>query len=128
MYSYFVPIPYLEHSYLQSAGVLFLALGSITVIKSQSAMGSSWRIGIDHGTSTELVTHGIFRFSRNPIYLGMRITTIAFFLLYPNAITLCILFLSFIVTGMQARIEENFLLRTQGENYKQYCSNVKRWI
>jgi protein-S-isoprenylcysteine O-methyltransferase Ste14 len=33
-------------------------------------MGDSWRIGIDQEQKTSLVRHGVFKLSRNPIFLG----------------------------------------------------------
>lgn len=43
--------------------------------------GSSWRIGVDPDERTELVTDGIFRFSRNPIYVFMVVAWLGFGLL-----------------------------------------------
>ena len=34
-------------------------------------MGKSWRVGIDNQNPDNLITHGIYRLSRNPIFLGL---------------------------------------------------------
>jgi protein-S-isoprenylcysteine O-methyltransferase Ste14 len=51
---------------------LFVAL--IWVVAAQSAMGASWRMGVDDQVRTELVTSDPFAVSRNPIYLGIRLS------------------------------------------------------
>ena len=52
-------------------GLLLCAFGAALTMVSQYQMGKSWRIGVDETEKTELVTHGMFCFSRNPIYFGM---------------------------------------------------------
>lgn len=71
-------------------------------------MGNSWRIGIDQEKKTELVSVGVFRFSRNPIFLGMIVTLFGLFLTFPNAFTLIVLILGFVLIQIQVRLEEEF--------------------
>jgi protein-S-isoprenylcysteine O-methyltransferase Ste14 len=91
-------------------------------------MGNSWRIGIDEEKKTPLVQSGLFRFSRNPIFLGMIITLLGVFLTIPNALTLLFLSLGFVLIQIQVRLEEEFLTRTQGEGYAEYRRQVRRWL
>jgi protein-S-isoprenylcysteine O-methyltransferase Ste14 len=91
-------------------------------------MQKSWRIGIDEVNKTELVQVGIFKFSRNPIFLGMLISVLGLFILLPNALLLAVLFGTFIVLQMQIRLEEEFLQRQHGVNYTNFCKKVRRWI
>jgi protein-S-isoprenylcysteine O-methyltransferase Ste14 len=53
---------------------------------AQFQMKDSWRIGIDDQMKTELVTNGLFQFSRNPVFLGMTASLIGFFLAFPTVI------------------------------------------
>lgn len=50
-----------------------LRLPLACIAAAQAAMGSSWRVGTDRTTRTELVQTGLFGYSRNPIFLGMRV-------------------------------------------------------
>lgn len=60
----------------------------IWVLIAQAQMGTSWRIGIDTENETMLITHGIFRLSRNSIFLGMRGNLLGMFFVLPNVLTL----------------------------------------
>jgi protein-S-isoprenylcysteine O-methyltransferase Ste14 len=91
-------------------------------------MRESWRIGIDEEVKTELVRRGVFRLSRNPIFLGMRIMLIGFFLALPNAVTLAMLLVGDALMQIQVRLEEEHLARMHGENYREYQRKTRRWL
>lgn len=88
------------------------------------------RTGIEpHQPATTLVTHGIFRYTRNPIYLSFTLFTVAFALFIRNLWTLIALVPILIVLhyGVILR-EERYLERKFGDAYRQYRSRVRRWI
>jgi protein-S-isoprenylcysteine O-methyltransferase Ste14 len=91
-------------------------------------MRESWRIVIDEEVKTELVRRGVFRLSRNPIFLGMRIMLIGFFLALPNAVTLAMLLVGDALMQIQVRLEEEHLARMHGENYREYQRKTRRWL
>jgi len=95
---------------------------------AQAQMGNSWRIGIDAATKTQLVQHGVFRLSRNPIFLSMRVTLLGFFLILPNAVTFATLLLGDALMQIQVRLEEEYLRQTHGEEYQKYCQRTRRWL
>jgi protein-S-isoprenylcysteine O-methyltransferase Ste14 len=128
VYQYLMPIHWLERTWIRFTGVLLLLISLLWTILAQAQMGDSWRIGIDNEHSTELVHTGIFRLSRNPIFLGMIETLLALFLVIPSAATLVTLLIGIIVIGVQVRLEEEYLTRAQGDKYIQYCREVRRWI
>jgi protein-S-isoprenylcysteine O-methyltransferase Ste14 len=125
---YLLPIWYLEKPILQIIGWGILSVALVWIAFAQHQMSNSWRIGIDENHKTRLVTEGVFSISRNPIFLGMISTLFGLFLVIPNALTFMILITGFIVVQIQVRLEEEFLLKTHGEDYKIYCSHTKRWI
>ena len=127
-YQYLLPFWYLEHDYLKYMGWGLLVLSLILVWAAQSQMANSWRIGIDEKNKTELVTNGLFSFSRNPIFLGVMIANIGLLLIIPNAFTLLIVALSTVSINTQIRLEEAFLVKSHGRIYKDYCANVRRWL
>jgi protein-S-isoprenylcysteine O-methyltransferase Ste14 len=107
---------------------LLMVLALLITLKAQNDMKSAWRIGIDTKRSTELITQGLFKWSRNPIYLSMRMGVWALFLLMPNAVTLTLSSLSEVLMQLQIRLEEDHLLRLHGKKYAQYKSEVRRWL
>ena len=76
-----------------------------------------------------LVTSGLFRFSRNPMYLGFLIMLSAW-TIYLSA-TVNVLFLPLFVVYMnrfQIAPEERFMMQKFGADYEKYMSEVRRWI
>jgi protein-S-isoprenylcysteine O-methyltransferase Ste14 len=96
---------------------------------SQVAMGRSWRIGIDHDTPTDLVTHGPFRYVRNPIYSAMLLFLVAMLCLLPNPVLFALGIAALVCAELQVRvIEEPFLLAQQGARYEAWATNTGRFV
>jgi protein-S-isoprenylcysteine O-methyltransferase Ste14 len=128
VYVYLMPIDWLERSWLRWTGVMLLLLSLVWTVLAQAQMGDSWRIGIDQKHPTNLVQSGVFRLSRNPIFLGMMLTLFGLFLVIPNALTLLTLALGVVLIQIQVRLEEEFLAKTHGNKYAEYRMRVRRWI
>ncbi|HCR69866.1 MAG TPA: isoprenylcysteine carboxylmethyltransferase family protein [Anaerolineae bacterium] len=128
LYSYLLPISFLTNNILANIGFVLLLLALVWVLIAQVHMQKSWRIGIDEDVKTELVQTGLFKISRNPIFLGMRVMLLGLFLIIPNAITLTILITGEMLIQTQVRLEEEFLTRSHGQAYLNYQKQVRRWI
>lgn len=79
--------------------------------------------------STALVTSGVYRFSRNPMYLGFLLTLLALGIYLSNLAAL--LFPPTFVLYMnrfQIWPEEQALARTFGATFDAYAKSVRRWI
>lgn len=79
--------------------------------------------------SANLVVRGVYRYSRNPMYLGFLLVLCGWGLFLGNALSL--LFLPLFVwymTRFQILPEERFMARKFGETYTRYCSEVRRWV
>ena len=105
-----------------------LVVSIVWVVIAQIQMGKSWRVGIDTNARTDLVIQGLFRFSRNPIFLGMMVQLLGLFLALPDAVTLAILLAGYLLISVQIRQEENFLHQLHGEAYATYHGKVRRWL
>lgn len=127
-YPFLLPIVWLENQVVQIIGVILLILSLVWTVLAQIQMGNSWRIGIDEEKKTSLIRSGLFNRSRNPIFLGMILTLTGFFLTIPNAMTLLILTVGFVLIQIQVRLEEEFLTRMQGDVYIAYRREVRRWL
>ena len=128
LYRFLLPIDWLDHPWIRWSGVALLVLSLLWTVIAQGQMGSSWRIGVDSQHPTQLVQHGLFSVSRNPIFIGMIITLVGLFLVIPNVVTLLTLVLGIVLVGIQVRLEEEHLKNVQGSAYEKYSENVRRWI
>ena len=109
------------------AGTGVALAGLAVVVLAQAQMGASWRIGIDE-RPTGLVTHGLYRFSRNPIYLGMVAVTVGVALVAPSGWTTMGALLSYVVVGFQARAEEEHLSRMHGDDFRAWAARTGRFL
>jgi len=127
-YEYLVPIPWLQRSWIRSTGSILMIASLVWTIVAQVQMGESWRIGVDNENRTKLVRTGVFRVSRNPIFLGMMITMLGLLLVIPNAFTLMTFVLGVVLINVQVRLEEEYLKTTHGDEYVSYMRQVRRWL
>ncbi|SMC37979.1 methyltransferase family protein [Chryseobacterium sp. YR221] len=113
---------------IRYAGITLMITAFIWVVTAQVQMKNSWRIGIDSKTKTELITHGLFRFSRNPIFLGMMVSLIGFFLAFPTVIAFIFSLMGCILMQIQIRLEEEYLQKQHGQAYLTYKKRVGRML
>ena len=79
--------------------------------------------------STALVTTGVYRFTRNPMYLGLTLIYAGIALLADSVITLlCLVPLLAVIHYGVIKREEHYLEIIFGESYREYKRRVRRWI
>jgi len=109
-------------------GVLFCLAGLATLLWSLISFGRSFRIGIDTEHPDQLVTNGVFAFSRNPIYTAFGIILLGQFLVFPNWILLAFWVAAVWLFHRQVLREESYLKQHYGKEYLDYCSRVRRYL
>ena len=127
-YKYIMPFWYLENETLMLVSTIVVVLSFIWVLTAQIQMAKSWRIGINYNEKTELVSSGLFNYSRNPVFFGVIVSYIGTFLIIPNAISFAAMLITIIIIQIQVRMEEEFLEKMHGEDYREYKKKVRRWI
>ncbi|MEX2783802.1 isoprenylcysteine carboxylmethyltransferase family protein [Streptococcus sp. H49] len=76
-----------------------------------------------------LVTQGIYRFSRNPMYLGMAVLLVAWaFYLQAVSSFLGVLLFILYLTQFQIKPEERILYKKFGQLYRNYSRQTRRWL
>ncbi len=80
-------------------------------------------------TASALVSSGIYRYTRNPMYLGFAAALVAWsiFLAWPPGL-LGVLGYVVYMNRFQIEPEERALTRLFGGHFTQYCSQVRRWL
>jgi protein-S-isoprenylcysteine O-methyltransferase Ste14 len=109
-------------------GSFLLCGGTALMALAQLHLGAAWRIGIDRTAHPGLVTGGLYRVSRNPIFLAMFISLAGFALLVPSWLSLALVSGTALGVRRQVEEEEAHLRRTYGEAYRAYATQVGRFL
>lgn len=79
--------------------------------------------------TVSVVSSGIYRWSRNPMYLGMALVLFGVAVWYSNLLGFAaVLLLCAYLTRFQIVPEERMLLKLFGAEYAAYMNQVRRWI
>lgn len=109
-------------------GVTMVVVGLGIFIYALASFGTSWRVGIDTQTPGDLVTTGIFAFSRNPIFVFIDLYFVGTFLI--NGTLIFLFFAGLMLLGLHYQIvqEEKFLTQTYGDVYENYRAGTSRYF
>jgi protein-S-isoprenylcysteine O-methyltransferase Ste14 len=116
------PIPLL-------AGAVCLVLGLWLFRRSHADLGTNWSITLEVREKHQLVTHGVYRWVRHPMYLALVIYSAGQALVIPNwlaapsyAVAMVLLF------ALRMGPEERMMLEEFGKDYEAYTATTKRLI
>ena len=123
------PIAVLDTSAAHVAGLIVALVGIGATFYAQVAMGTSWRIGVEPGERTALVTSGPFALVRNPIFAAMMPTALGLTLLVPSWVAITGLAGLVLALELQVRVvEEPYLQRAHGATYVTDAARVGRFV
>jgi len=105
-------------------GVAIAAAGIVSFAKARTTVSP-----VNPGRATALVRSGIYRWTRNPMYLGMALLLLGWTIVlgHPGGLAAIIVFVAYIEV-FQIRPEERALTELFGDAYVGYCKRVRRWI
>lgn len=109
-------------------GFCIAGIGDIFFLISVTYMKDSWRAGIPEKDKTKLVTDGIYKFSRNPAFVGFDFMYTGVLLMFFNIGTLLFSLFSIVMLHLQILQEEKYMAKTFGEEYLEYKKKVFRYI
>ena len=123
--------PYFSNVILNVLSLLLIIVGPLTLISAARSFKAQQTtinpINIDKATS--LVVSGVFKYSRNPMYLGMVLILLAVSFKF-NLIGGAILTMIFVgyITRFQIIPEEIVMDKLFGDEFEKYKNKTRRWI
>lgn len=113
---------------LSAIGAALMLAGLVLLVVGQLHLGASWRIGIEAGAKPGLVTDGLYRVCRNPIFLGLLVFVTGYALMLPTILSLVLLVALYVGIRQQIAAEEVYLTDTYGDTYRDYARRVGRFL
>jgi len=126
----FAILPFTQTPAVQSFGFLVVALGFAVSMSARVTIGANWAHGAEYQIKKdhELVTAGIYRYIRHPIYAGLFASLIGAEIVAGSIVAgVFLVGLSFIAL-VQAKKEEAILIQKFGAQYREYMARTKRFI
>jgi protein-S-isoprenylcysteine O-methyltransferase Ste14 len=113
----------------EGLGLVLVVAGLVLTVAAQLDLGASWRIGVDEEERTALVTDGLYRWVRNPIFTGMSLFLVGEAVLVPNPWTVAGAVLAIVGMEVQTRlVEEPYLVAVHGSAYEGWASTTGRFL
>ena len=110
-------------------GMYFAFLGDLLFLAATITMKDSWRAGVarDDTKDRSLVTDGIYKYSRNPAFLGFDFLYIGITLMFCNWVLVFVSIWAIVMLHLQILQEEKYLLDVHGSVYKEYMDKSSRY-
>ena len=116
------PVPFI-------AGIVCLAMGLWIFGRSHADLGTNWSVTLEVRERHELVTEGVYRHVRHPMYLALLLYSFGQALVLPNwmagpsyVVAMAILF------ALRVGAEERLMLEHFGKDYEVYMARTKRLV
>lgn len=115
---------YVMTAFLLGAGITFDVLGLLAFRKSRTTVNP-----LRPERATALVTSGVYKITRNPMYVGMSLLLLAWAVWLSALLPFAgpVIFVLYI-TRFQIQPEERVLLERFGDEYAAYAARVRRWL
>ena len=112
---------------IRSVGVLVGILGVIFFALATITMKTSWRVGIPEEKTT-LITQGIYRFSRNPAFVGFDLLYLSICLMFFNIPLVLVSVWAAVMLHLQILQEEKHMHHMFGDEYDTYKKHTSRYF
>jgi len=113
--------------YNNYASVILLFAGLLITVISLVNLGKSTRLGLP-SDDTKLKTNGLYKISRNPMYVGFDLITIASMVFTLHWLVIILGIYSLITYHLIIKGEEAFMLKRFSNEYEKYQLKVRRYL
>ena len=111
------------------AGVLCFVVGLWLLYRSHADLGANWSITLDVREQHRLITHGVYRRIRHPMYAALLLYSAGQTLVLPNWVAGPSNLAAFAVLfALRVRAEERMMLEQFGHEYTAYMARTKRLV
>lgn len=109
---------------------ILVALASLVMFRlTHRALGQFWSVSLDVREQHPLVTHGIYRYVRHPMYTAFWLWAIAQALLLPNWVAGFAAIIGFgVLFFCRLPREEQLMLKSFGDDYRKYMARTYRLV
>ena len=121
-------IQLLNNLLAMTLGSSLLFLNLVVSGASLIHLKDSWRVGVLENQKTELVTTGIYRFTRNPYFVSYFLMFAAYTVLLQNIVLFGLSIIGFLFVHKMILKEEQYLYSVHGDAYVQYKTKVPRYL
>lgn len=116
--------------YVEILGLMTVAVGISISVAARISLDVNWTHAVDYQIKKnhELITHGIYKFIRHPIYAGLIFAYTGFEIILQSYSFVLIFIILTIIAYLQGKREEKILLKHFGEKYKNYMKKTKMFF
>ena len=110
-------------------GVACLVVGLWLFYRSHADLGTYWSVTLEVREHHRLITQGVYRHARHPMYAALFLYSIGQLFALPNWIAGPSYLVSFgILFAFRIRVEEQMMLDAFGDEYVAYMAKTKRLV
>ena len=111
------------------AGVMCLGIGLGLFYRSHADLGTNWSITLEVHEQHRLITQGVYRRIRHPMYLALALYSVGQALVIPNWVAGPSNLIAFaILFALRFRVEERMMIEAFGAEYAAYSARTNRLI
>lgn len=119
-----------ENTTVQLLGFVLVIIGITEAMAGRYLLGRNWMMAYEYQIKKEhnLITNGIYKYVRHPIYSGLMIGVTGALLVAKTYLVIPIFFIQIIIITYFARREEILLTGHFGPQYVEYMKRTKMFI
>lgn len=109
-------------------GLILNITGFLIVAKAKLDMGASFKVTPRPKQGANLVTEGVYSYSRNPIYVGGLCMCLGWGISFGSNLSVMLTFILCALLNYKILIEEKYLTNQFGDEYRNYKKSVRKFF